>query len=150
MYQTNSTQSQHMCALTQGTDDDLIEIKTRPIQVMYCWIHLSPWWWRQYAPLKRRSTPTRLHGVVSQKAFIFSLVDVRFQVLTVASMKFRVFCDVAACSQTDLDTSHWWWRQHAPLKRRSSSVWLHGSTSQKTLNFSLIDVCACSFLLLCW
>jgi hypothetical protein len=33
---------------------------------------LSPsskrWWWRQYAPLKRRSTSTRLHGAVSQKA----------------------------------------------------------------------------------
>lgn len=27
---------QHMCALAQGTDDDLIEIKTRPIQAMYC------------------------------------------------------------------------------------------------------------------
>jgi hypothetical protein len=26
------------------------------------------WWWRQYAPLKRRSTSTRLHGTKSQKA----------------------------------------------------------------------------------
>jgi hypothetical protein len=29
----------------------------------------SPWWWRQYASVKRRSTSTRLHGDVSQKAF---------------------------------------------------------------------------------
>jgi hypothetical protein len=29
----------------------------------------SPWWWRQYARLKRRST-SRLHGAVSQKAVI--------------------------------------------------------------------------------
>jgi hypothetical protein len=29
----------------------------------------------------------------------------------------------------------WWWRQRAPLKRRSISIWEHGSTSQKTLNF---------------
>jgi hypothetical protein len=31
----------------------------------------------------------------------------------------------------------WWWRQYAPLKRRSTSTWPHGSTSQKTLNFRL-------------
>jgi hypothetical protein len=30
-----------------------------------------------------------------------------------------------------------WWRQHPPPKRRSTYVWLHGSTSQKTLNFVL-------------
>jgi hypothetical protein len=29
----------------------------------------------------------------------------------------------------------WWWRQYAPLKSRSTSTWLHGTTSQKTLNF---------------
>jgi hypothetical protein len=27
----------------------------------------SPWWWRQYARLKCRSTPTRLHGATFQK-----------------------------------------------------------------------------------
>jgi hypothetical protein len=31
-------------------------------------IHSSPWWWRQYTPLERRSTPTTLHGATSQKA----------------------------------------------------------------------------------
>jgi hypothetical protein len=30
-----------------------------------------------------------------------------------------------------------WWRQYAPLKRRSTSTWLHGITSQKTLNFKI-------------
>jgi hypothetical protein len=30
----------------------------------------------QYTPLKRRSTPTRLHGCTSQKALIFILVAV--------------------------------------------------------------------------
>jgi hypothetical protein len=34
---------------------------------MYSW----SWWWRQYAPLKRRTTPRRLHGATSQKALIF-------------------------------------------------------------------------------
>jgi hypothetical protein len=31
-------------------------------------------------------------------------------------------------------------RQYAPLKRRSTSTWLHGATSQKTLNFILTTV----------
>jgi hypothetical protein len=31
----------------------------------------SLWWWMQYEPLKRRSTSTRLHGAISQKAVIF-------------------------------------------------------------------------------
>jgi hypothetical protein len=36
--------------------------------------------------------------------------------------------------------SPWWWRQHVPLKRRSTII-LHGSTSQKTnLNFILAAV----------
>jgi hypothetical protein len=37
-------------------------------------------------------------------------------------------------------SSPWWWRQHVPLKRRSTII-LHGSTSQKTiLNFILAAV----------
>jgi hypothetical protein len=32
----------------------------------------------------------------------------------------------------------WWWRQYAPLKRRSTSTWLRGSTSQTTLIFTLV------------
>jgi hypothetical protein len=69
---------------------------------------------------------------------------VRFQVLTAASMEFRMFWDVLPCSQVDVD-------QHTPCRenlkahlvnlyveaslrciRRSASSWLHGSTSQKT------------------
>jgi hypothetical protein len=72
-----------------------------------------------------------------------------FQVLTTASMKFRVFWDVVLCSHVEVDrrfrgaycihyhSSTWWWRQYALLKRRSTSTWLHGATSQKTLNFGL-------------
>jgi hypothetical protein len=33
-----------------------------------------------------------------------------------------------------------WWRQYAPLKRRSTSIWLHSSISQKTLNFILATI----------
>jgi hypothetical protein len=35
---------------------------------------------------------------------------------------------------------NWWWRQYAPLKRRSTSTWLHEPTSQMTLNFILAAV----------
>jgi hypothetical protein len=37
----------------------------------------SPWWWRQYAPLKCLSTQTRLHGAITQMALIFLLAAVR-------------------------------------------------------------------------
>jgi hypothetical protein len=60
---------------------------------------------------------------------------VRFQVLTAARMKFRVFRDVALCSFVGVDeSSHWRLRQYVPLKRRSTPR-LHGAISQKTLNF---------------
>jgi hypothetical protein len=36
--------------------------------------------------------------------------------------------------------SHWWSRQYAPLKRLSTLTWLHGATSQKTLNSILAAV----------
>jgi hypothetical protein len=36
-----------------------------------------PWWWRQYAPLKRRSTSTRLHGAIFQKTIIFMLATMK-------------------------------------------------------------------------
>jgi hypothetical protein len=80
------------------------------------------------------------HGPINQ------IHCLRFQVLTAASMKFRVFWDVAPCSHVEVDrrfrgtylllpsSSPWWWRQYTPLKRRSTSTWLHGVTSQKTLN----------------
>jgi hypothetical protein len=61
------------------------------------------------------------------------------------------FWDVAPCSHVEVDRSFrgayclhyqgdWWWRPYAPLKRRSASTWLHGATSQKTLNFTLAAV----------
>jgi hypothetical protein len=70
---------------------------------------------------------------------------VRFQVLTAASMKFRVFWDVARYSHVESDTFQrctlppssgpWWCWQSALLKRRLTSTWLHGATSQKTQFF---------------
>jgi hypothetical protein len=51
-------------------------------------------------------------------------------------------CRGAYClHHQDDESSPWWWRQYASLKRRSISTWLHGATSQKTLNFMSILVC---------
>jgi hypothetical protein len=42
-----------------------------------------PWWWRQYALLKRRSNTTRLHGAISQQALIFcSLFLLRLRIIS--------------------------------------------------------------------
>jgi hypothetical protein len=38
--------------------------------------------WRQFAPLKRRPTPTRLHGAISHKELIFILAAVKTWNLT--------------------------------------------------------------------
>jgi hypothetical protein len=74
-----------------------------------------------------------------------------FEVLTSASVKVRAFCDVAPCSPVGLDRrfrgayrlnyhgdSPCWWRQYAPLKRRSTPT-LHGATSQKAPLFILLN-----------
>jgi hypothetical protein len=67
--------------------------------------------------------------------------DVRFQVLTAASMMFRiVFWNVLPCKiivdrrfkSAYCLIHHPWWRQYAPLKRRSTNI-LHVSTFQKTI-----------------
>jgi hypothetical protein len=81
---------------------------------------------------------------------------VRFQVLTTASMQFRVFWDVAPCSYVEVDRCFrgayylqrplpWWWRQYAPLKRRSTLTWLHCAISQKTLHFDVEERCSSLF-----
>jgi hypothetical protein len=50
----------------------------RSFRGVHCLHHRSsPWWWRQYALLKLRCTPTRLHGAIFQKAFIFILTAMR-------------------------------------------------------------------------
>jgi hypothetical protein len=43
----------------------------------------------------------------------------------------------AAIIRAMIDSSPWWCRQYARLKRWSFSTWLHGATSQETLNFIL-------------
>jgi hypothetical protein len=34
-------------------------------------VNSPPWWWRQYATAKHRSTSTTVHGAISQKVVIF-------------------------------------------------------------------------------
>jgi hypothetical protein len=104
------------------------------------------------------------------KGFPNKILCVGFQVLTATSMKMKAFWDAVHSRKTEAVTTlkrrlistrlhgaaslkihlllglqrcvlpPWWWRQHAPLKRRSTSIWLHGSISQKALNFILAAV----------
>jgi hypothetical protein len=49
----------------------------RRFRCAYCLHHQGDeWWWRQKAPLKRRSIYTRLHGATFQKMVIFNIYDV--------------------------------------------------------------------------
>jgi hypothetical protein len=61
---------------------------------------------------------------------------VRFQVLTAASMKFKVFWDILTCSQVDVDRR---FRGAYCLYHQGGRTWLHGRTSQKTLNFAKLQ-----------
>jgi hypothetical protein len=75
----------------------------------------------------------------------FKMETFRFNITChIFPLKFRVFWDVLPCSQVDVywrfRGTYYLWRQYAPLKRRSASTWLPGSTSQKTLNFILAAV----------
>jgi hypothetical protein len=57
-----------------------LDFKTRVLSDIASYslgVQLSSWWWRQWAPLKRRSTRTRLNDVISHKALIFILAAVR-------------------------------------------------------------------------
>jgi hypothetical protein len=45
--------------------------------------------------------------------------------------------DVSEVRDASIIRAIWWWRQHAPLIRRSTSIWIYGSTFQKTLNYRL-------------
>jgi hypothetical protein len=102
------------------------------------WDH--PWWWRQHEPLKRRSTII-LHGQS------LMMEAARTSETSVDNYFTRPIPDDGGSTnlwnvgRQLFYTAHpWWWRQHVPLKRRSTII-LHGSTFQKTiLNFILAAV----------
>jgi hypothetical protein len=48
--------------------------------------------------------------------------------------------EISSSHGGEYDDHPWWWRQHVPLKRRSTII-LHGSTSQKTILNVLFVVC---------
>jgi hypothetical protein len=137
----------------------------------FAWSIIKTNWPRQHfmayssSTILKTSVPTseKLHKASTTKTQILWLkyINMRFQVLTAASMKFRfVFWDVLPCKiivdrrfrgmcclhpqglmYISVTLTHpWWWRQYAPLKRWSTVI-LHGSTSQKTvLNIILTAV----------
>jgi hypothetical protein len=58
------------------------------------------WWWKQYASLKRRSTPTRQHGAISQKTLIFILYALRTWNLTMLECSVAAFCSATGFTWT--------------------------------------------------
>jgi hypothetical protein len=52
-----------------------------------------------------------------------------------------MYCRVKKLSTdvSEVRTASWWWRQYAPLKRRSKII-LHGSTSQKTILNIILEI----------
>jgi hypothetical protein len=63
-----------------------------------------------------------------------TLLHERFQFLTAASMKFRVFWDVAPCSQVEADRR---FRSTYCLHHRDDRTYDGGSTSETSVNFIL-------------
>jgi hypothetical protein len=62
---------------------------------------MNPWWWRQYAPLKRQ-------GFIPDDGGSTHLWNVRDESLMMEAVR---------TSQTS-GMNPWWWRQYAPLKRQ--------------------------------
>jgi hypothetical protein len=94
--------------------------------------------------LTRRSDllekPSQRFGKWFYQSLLFILYSLVGQFLVCCSARSIVshfFLPLFSESFSSLHSSPWWWRQYAPLKCRSTSTWLHGSTSQKTLNFIL-------------
>jgi hypothetical protein len=60
------------------TRKELVGMKMTAFRdIVPCSLVALPWWWRQYARLKRWSTSKRLYSAVSQKAVIFILTTAR-------------------------------------------------------------------------
>jgi hypothetical protein len=88
----------------------------------------DPWWWRQYAPLKRRSTII-LHGSIGMSD--------HWWWMQYAPLKRRSTIILhGSIGMSD----PWWWRQYAPLKRRSTIILHGGITKKTTLNIILAAV----------
>jgi hypothetical protein len=72
----------------------------------------SSGWWRQYAPLKHRSTPARLHSTVSHNNNNynnFNLVSLEVDVLWVAPGRDGTKCEPGTGCDLILEGGWWWW-----------------------------------------
>jgi hypothetical protein len=58
--------------------------------------------------------------------------------------KVTSFWHITPCSLVEADSLHWWWRQYAPLKRRSTSTRVHGAISQRVVIFIVAAVRTCN------
>jgi hypothetical protein len=74
------------------------------------WVY-GPWWWRQYVSLKRRSTPTKLHGAISRKRChiqinrVHTLVSYLLRSILITAthlhldLQSRIFCSDFPCKR---------------------------------------------------
>jgi hypothetical protein len=76
------------CAIVSGIAHTHTHTHTHTKRLFFLMFYgSSPWWWRQYAPVKHHSTPTRLHGAMSQKALnLKSRVVLTYSVLWVVRL----------------------------------------------------------------
>jgi hypothetical protein len=88
----------------------------------------SRWWWRQYAPLKRRSSPRRLHEAISRKVFIFKIAAVRTWNLTYITVFTRV--------------CHWTWAGWIQCRREDDRL----RTAFLELTIVLLLICSWNLL----
>jgi hypothetical protein len=87
----------------------------------FCLHHSSPWWLWQYAPLKHRSTQTRLPGTTSQKVLIFIVAAVR--TWNLANIKIFLVIGPDVKFRT---TRLWRYCVHTIIERRKPYGRLHG------------------------
>jgi hypothetical protein len=121
----------------------------------YC-LHLYGWClscWRQF--IWNVGIYLQVHVALQPKRPALTRVNikhlVRFQVLTVASIKMRAFWDIAQYSLVEVDWCFrgvyclhhqgdewvfWWWREYVPDQYRSTSRRLHSVMVQKALIFN--------------
>jgi hypothetical protein len=105
---------------SQGSEDGDIVLLLGYDSVQTRW--RSPWWRKRHAPLKRRSTSTRLHDAVFQKVVIFIHVVVRTWNLT--------YCRLQGWSPALR------WFQYVSPKRWHLPTNLRGDTTQNNIVIS--------------
>jgi hypothetical protein len=97
-------------------------------------VELQPWRWRQHFLPKRQCLLIRLHGVISQKTTIWTIIAVKKSELMSNTLL------------SWFNLQPWRWRQHFLSKRQYLLIRLHGVISQKTTIWTTIAVKKSEFM----